>query len=129
MELFKEKMEMGILEPSSAPYSNWWFTVLKKNDTLCFIQDLQPVKKVMIRNARGGPTINGFAEAFTKRSIYLVYDLYSGSDQFQLAMKSRDITTMLIPFDLVRMCTLPQGGTHSMAHMVNAMNKVDEGRM
>jgi hypothetical protein len=27
MELLKQKMEMGILEPSSAPYSNRWFTV------------------------------------------------------------------------------------------------------
>ena len=35
-----------------------------------------------------------------------------------------DITTMRTPLDLVRMCTLPQGGTNSVAHMVNAMNKV-----
>jgi hypothetical protein len=40
MELLKQKMEMGILEPSSAPYSNRWFTVSKKNGTLRFIQDL-----------------------------------------------------------------------------------------
>ena len=40
MELLKQKVEMGILEPSSAPYSNWWFTVPKKNGTLRFIQDL-----------------------------------------------------------------------------------------
>ena len=39
-ELLKQKVEMGILEPSRAPYSNRWFTVLKKNDTLRFIQDL-----------------------------------------------------------------------------------------
>ena len=37
MELLKQKVEMGILEPSSAPYSNRWFTVPKKNGTLCFI--------------------------------------------------------------------------------------------
>ena len=40
MELLKLKVEMGILEPSSAPYLNRWFTVPKKNDTLRFIQDL-----------------------------------------------------------------------------------------
>ena len=28
--LLKEKIEMGILEPSDAPYSNKWFTVPKK---------------------------------------------------------------------------------------------------
>ena len=64
MKLLKQKVEMGILEPSSAPYSNRWFKVPKKNGTLRFIQDLQPVKKVTIRNARIGPTIDEFAEAF-----------------------------------------------------------------
>ena len=101
---------MGILEPSSAPYSNRWFTVPKKNSTLRFIQDLQPVNKVIIRNKGIGPTIDEFAEAFAGRSIYWVGDLYSGYDQFQLAVESRDITRMQTPLGLVRMCTLPQGG-------------------
>ena len=77
-----------------------------------------------IRNARIGPTIDEFAEVFAGRSIYSISDLYSGYDQFQLAVESRDITTMRTPLGLVRMCTLPQGGTNSVAHMVNAMNKV-----
>ena len=124
IELLKEKIEMGILEPSSAPYSNRWFTVPKKNGTLRFIQDLQPVNQVTIRNAGIGPSVDEFAEAFAGRSIYSIGDLYSGYDQFQLAVESRDITTMRTPIGLVRMCTLPQGGTNSVAHMVNAMNKV-----
>jgi hypothetical protein len=124
MELLKQKVEMGILEPSSAPYSNRWFIVPKKNGTLRFIQDLQPVNKVTIRNVGIGSTIDEFAEAFAGRSIYSVGDLYSGYDQFQLAVESRDLTTMRTPLSLVRMCTLPQGGTKSVAHMVNTMNKV-----
>ena len=47
--LLKEKIEMGILEPSDAPYSNKWFTVPKKNGSLRFIQDLQPVNRDTIR--------------------------------------------------------------------------------
>jgi hypothetical protein len=100
-ELLKQKMEMGILKPSSAPYSNRWFTVPKKNGTLRFIQDLQLFNKVTI-----GPTIDEFAEAFTGRSIYSVGDLYSG-DQFQLAVESRDFTTMRTTLGLVWMYTLP----------------------
>jgi transposase InsO family protein len=124
IELLKEKVSMGILEPSNAPYSNRWFTVPKKNGSLRFIQDLQPVNKVTIRNAGIGPSVDEFAEAFAGRSIYSIGDLYSGYDQFQLAIDSRDITTMRTPIGLVRMCTLPQGATNSVAHMVNAMNKV-----
>ena len=51
-------------------------------------------------------------------------DLYSGYDQFQLDVNSRDLTTMKTPLGLVRMCTLPQGATNSVAHMMNGMNKV-----
>ena len=108
----------------SAPNSNRWFTVPKKNGMLRFIQDPQPVNKVIIRNAGVGPTIDEFAEAFAGRSIYSVRDLYSGYDQFQLAVESRDITTMQTLTGLVRMCTLPQGGTNLVVHMVNTMNKM-----
>jgi hypothetical protein len=51
IELLTKKVEMEILEPPNAPYSNRWFTVPKKNGSLQFIQDLQPVNKVTIRNA------------------------------------------------------------------------------
>ena len=85
MQLSKKKVELGILEPSSAPYSNRWFTVPKKNGTLRFIQNLPLVNKVTIRNIGVGPSIDEFVEAFAGRSIYLVGDLYSGYDQLQLA--------------------------------------------
>ena len=107
MKLLKQKVELGILELSSAPYSNRCFTMPKKNGTLRFIQDLQPVNKVTIRNTGVGPSIDEFAEAFAGRSIYSIGDLYSGYDQFQLAVESRDITTMRTPLGLVWMCTLP----------------------
>ena len=124
LELLKEKIRMGILEPSNAPYSSRWFTVLKKDGRLRFIQDMQPVNKVTIRNSGIGPIVDEFAEMFAGRAIYSMGDLYSGYDQFQLAIKSRDITSIKTPIGLVRMCTLPQGATNSVAHMMNGMNKV-----
>jgi hypothetical protein len=124
IELLKEKVAMGILEPSNAPYSNRWLTMPKKNRSLRFIQDRQLVNKVTIRNVGIRPSVYAFAEKFTGRSIYSIGDLYSGYDQFQLVVESRDITTMRTPIRLVRMCTLQQGVTNSVAHMVNAMNKV-----
>jgi hypothetical protein len=122
--LLKEKMQMGILEPSMAPYSNRWFTVPKKSGALRFIQDMQPANKVTIRNKGSGPIVDEVAEAFAGHAIYSIGDLYSGYDQFQLANESRDLTTMKTPLGLVRMCTLPQGATNSVAHMQNAMNQI-----
>ena len=52
------------------------------------------MNQVTIRNAGVGPSVDEFAEAFAGRSIYSIGDLYSGYDQFQLGMESRDITTM-----------------------------------
>ena len=96
----------------------------KKNGSLRFIQDMQPVNRVTIRNADTGPIVGEFTEAFARRAIYSMGDLYSGYDQFQLDVDSRDLTTMKTPLGLVRMCTLPQGATNSVAHMMNGMNKV-----
>ncbi|KAL2643033.1 hypothetical protein R1flu_010620 [Riccia fluitans] len=124
MELLKEKMRMKILEPSFAPYSSRWFTEPKKNDSLRFIHDMQPVNAVTIRNARVGPIVDEYVEAFVGRAIYSMGDLYSGYDQFQLPEGSRDVTTMKTLLGLVRMCTLPQGATNSVAHMMSRMNKV-----
>ena len=64
IELFKEKLWMGILESSRAPYSNCWFTVPKKNGSLRFIQDLQPVNKVTIRNSGIETVVDEFMEPF-----------------------------------------------------------------
>ena len=124
IELLKEKIALGILELSEAPYSNRWFTVPKKNGSLRFIQDLQPVNRVTIRNSGVRPVEDEFAEAFAGRAIYSLGDLYCRYDQFQLAVDSRDITTMRTPVGLVRMCTLAQGATNSVAHMMNVMHKV-----
>ncbi|KAL2622719.1 hypothetical protein R1flu_002924, partial [Riccia fluitans] len=121
IDLLKEKMRMGILEPSMAPDSSRWFIVPKKNGSLRFIQDLQPTNSVTIRNVGIGPIIDDVVYEFAGRAIYSVGDLYFGYDQFQLAIKSRDLMMIRTPLELMRMCTLPQGATNSVAHMQNAM--------
>ncbi|KAL3690878.1 hypothetical protein R1sor_004529 [Riccia sorocarpa] len=76
----------------------------------------------MIRST--GPIIDDVVDEFAGRAIYSVGDLYSSYDQFQLAVESRDLITIRTPLGLMRMCTLPQGATNSVAHMQNAMHKV-----
>lgn len=80
IDLLNEKIRMGILEPTSAPYSSRWFTVPKKNGSLRFIQDLQPVNKVTIRNVGNGPIVGEFTKAFAGRTIYSMGDLNLGYD-------------------------------------------------
>ena len=124
VDLLKEKLQMGILEPSITPYSNRWFTVPKKSGALKFIQDMQPANKVTIRNKGSSPIVDEIAKAFARYAIYSIGDLYSCYDQFQLASESRDLTTMKTPLGLMRMYTLPQGATNSVAHIQSAMNRI-----
>ena len=65
IELLKEKMNMGILEPSNASYSSRWFTVQKKDGRLRFIQDMQPMNQGTIRNSGVAPIADEFAKMFT----------------------------------------------------------------
>ena len=55
--------------------------VPKKNGSLRFIQDLKLVNKVTIRNSKVGPVVDEL-EAFARRAIYTIGDLYSRDDQF-----------------------------------------------
>lgn len=68
--------------------------------------------------------VDEFTKAFARKEIYSMEDLYFRYNQLQLAMQNRNLTTMKTPLDLVRTCTLLQGATNSVAHMMNGMSKV-----
>ncbi|KAL2623218.1 hypothetical protein R1flu_003423 [Riccia fluitans] len=83
----------------------------------------KPANRVTIRNVGTGPVIDEIVDEFAGKAIYSIGDLFSGCDQFQLVVESRDLTTIRTPLGLMRMCTLPQGATNSVVHMQNAMHK------
>ena len=124
LALLQDRIRMKVLVPQSSPYSSRFFTVPKKNGTLRFIQDLQPANAVTIRSCAIGPPPDTFSEDFAGCSIYSMGDLFSGYDQFQLALESRSITAMRTPIGQVSMATVPMGGTNSVAHVVNGMHNV-----
>lgn len=124
MDLLRARIKSGILEPSSGPYASRWFTVPKKDGGIRFIQDCQPLNAVTIRNSCVAPMIQDFIDRFAGRSIYSMTDLYSGYDQFPLSESSRDLTALQTPLGLLRMTTVPQGGTNSVGHVVHGVNEV-----
>lgn len=71
VELLKEKMQIKILKPFFALYFSFWFVVLKKNRSLHFIQDIQLMNVVTIKNAGIGPLVDEFAEALANSRILL----------------------------------------------------------
>ena len=53
-------------------------------------------------------------------------DLFSRYDQVELDVRSRDLTGFQTPIGLLRMTTLPQGATNSVAQFVRIVTKILE---
>lgn len=67
------------------------------------------------------PIVNEFVEAFAKRTMYFIGDFYSRDHQFQLAMQNKNLTIILTPLGIVRMCTSWQ-----LYGVINAMKNRNE---
>ena len=125
LAIIKEKLENGTLEYSQGPYrSRYFLTAKKKRDEWRFINDVQPMNRVTIRDAGMPPAVDEFSEEFAGCPIASAIDFYSFYYQILLAMESRDLTAFLSPVGLVRMTRLPMGWTNSVAVSQRVMVKV-----
>jgi hypothetical protein len=70
MVIMKEKLELGLLEPSEGPYRSRYFLVAKKQPgEYRFINDVHPLNKVTIRDAGMPPVVDEFSEEFSDYPI------------------------------------------------------------
>jgi len=122
--IVKEKLEDGTLEFSQGPYRNRYFLVEKKDGTWRFINDIQQLNKVTIRDCGMPPSVDEFSEDFAGYPITSAIDYYSGYYEISLDKKSQDLTAFLTGVGLVRMTRLPQGWTNSGACFQRVMGKV-----
>jgi hypothetical protein len=86
--IVKEKLKNGMLEFSQGPYRNRYFLVEKKNDTWRFINDVQQLNKVTIRDSGMPPAADEFSEDFAGYPISSAIDYYSGYYQIPLDKRS-----------------------------------------
>lgn len=124
IELLRERIRRGILEEAHGSYRNNWFLVQKKDGGLRLINDAQKYNAVTIRDAFIPPGAEEFSEEFGGCLLLSLLDLFSGYDQIELDVMSRDLTTFATPIGLFRMCTLPQGATNSVAQFMRAMVRI-----
>lgn len=124
VEMLKSRYKSGVIEYSYGPYRNPWFTPIKKNGSLRFIQDVQQLNKVTIKDAMQPPVRHEYIESFAGYPLITTIDLYSGYDQLLLDPESRDYTAMDTPIGLIRMTRIPQGWTNSVQTYQRAMNRV-----
>ncbi|GBG89127.1 hypothetical protein CBR_g48836 [Chara braunii] len=98
-----------LVKPTASPNANRWFVFRKPNKTLRWIQDLQKLNAVTIRDAGSLPQADLLAESHTGRSIYSLIDLYSGYDQLPLDVRDRPYTTMHTAVRQLQMQVTPMG--------------------
>ncbi|GBG86042.1 hypothetical protein CBR_g40943 [Chara braunii] len=121
------KIRTHVADYSSGPYASPWFCFVKPNGTLRWVQDLQRLNAVTVRDAGGLPNADALLEACAGRAI-ISLDLYSGYDEFPVYPSDRPMTTIHTPRGLMHMNIVPQGWMNAVVmvqrHMVRAMQPI-----
>ncbi|GBG75308.1 hypothetical protein CBR_g19940 [Chara braunii] len=120
-DLLRAKMDSFVAEPMASPYANRWFVFRKPNKMLRWIQDLQKLNAVTIRDAGSLPQADLLAESHVGRSIYSLIDLYSGYDQLPFDVRDRPYTAMHTPVGQLQMQVTPMGFTNAVAEAQRKM--------
>ena len=84
------------------------------------------INRYTIRNVNLPPSVDEFSEEFAGCQVSSLIDWFSGYDQLILAKESRDITAFMTPLGLLRMTTVPQGATNSIAQFCKVVEKILE---
>lgn len=120
LELLREKIRIGVIEPSNSSYRCRTFCLTKKDgESLRFITDLQSLNAYAIPDSAVPPNIEVLAESCGGRACYTELDFYVAFDQRQLHEDSRDLTTFQTPLGTFRMTVLPMGYTNSLQILHN----------
>ncbi|GBG64628.1 hypothetical protein CBR_g45684 [Chara braunii] len=118
------KISTHVADYSSGPYASPWFCFIKPNRTLRWVQDLQRLNVVTVRDGGGLSNADALSESCAERPIISLIDLYSGYDQFPVYRPDRPVTAMHTPRGLIHMNVAPQGWTNAVAMVQRAMIRV-----
>ncbi|GBG85923.1 hypothetical protein CBR_g40736 [Chara braunii] len=120
-DLLRAKMNSFVAEPTASPYANRWFVFRNPNKPLRWIQDLQKLNAVTIRDTRSLPQADLLAESHAVRSIYSLIDLYSRYNQLPLDVRDRPYTAMHTPVGQLQMQVTPMGFINAVAEVQRKM--------
>ena len=126
-QMLIDRLNRGVLEKSNGPYRNPWFLVAKKiAGTYRLINAAMKMNSVTLRDANMPPSVDEFSEEFAGCQCASLIDFFSGYDQLILDPRCRDMTAFMTPVGLLRMTTVPQGATNSVAQFVRVIMTILE---
>ncbi|GBG77960.1 hypothetical protein CBR_g25891 [Chara braunii] len=118
------KVWTKVVDYSYGSYASPWFYFIKQNGILRWVQDLQKLNSVTVRDAGGLPNADQLSESCAGRPIITLIDLYSRYDQYPLYTTDRPMTAMHTPRGLLHMCAAPQGWTNVVTIVQRYMMRV-----
>jgi reverse transcriptase-like protein/integrase-like protein len=122
VKMLLERLDRGVLELCNGPYRNPWFLVAKKEPgSYRLINAAMKMNSVTLRDANMPPSVDEISEECAGCHITSLVDFFSGYDQLELDVRSRDMTAFMTPLGLLRMVTPPQGATNSVAEFVRCV--------
>lgn len=124
--MLRDRLKAGVLEYCDGLYRNPYFLVKKREGKYRLINNAIEINCVTVRDAGLPPSPDDFAEEFAGLAISLLIDFFSGYDQVTLAEESRNLTAFMTTLGLLRMTTLPQGATNSVAQFMRVVTKILE---
>ncbi|TPX60620.1 hypothetical protein CcCBS67573_g08985 [Chytriomyces confervae] len=119
---YQERIDAGLHEFCSSPYSNRWWPLVKPNGTFRPIVDGQQMNRVSLRDGGTLPLIEYMTERIAGHVIYSGFDCHSYFDQIPISPESRDISAILTPNGQLRNTGHPQGWTNSMQNAQKVSN-------
>src|SRR4051794_15602616 len=113
VKILLERLDRRMLKKYEEFYRNPWFLVAKKKSEIYrLINTIMKINSVMMKDANMSLSINEFSEKFVDCHYASLIDFFSGYNQLDLDIQSRDLTAFIMPLKLLRMTTLPQEATN-----------------
>ena len=124
--MLNKRLQAGIYKRGYRPYRNPWFLVKKKDRKHRLVNAAINPNRVTIRDANLPPNVDEFSEGLAGYVISSLLDFFSRYNQLLLVVESRDLTGFQIPLGLLRITSVPLGGTNSVAQFVRVVSRILE---
>ncbi len=119
--------DMGVIEPSTSPWSSRPFLVPKKDGSLRICLDFRKLNVVSRFDAYPMPQIDELVEQIGQAKYITTLDLCKGYWQVPLAQQFREYTAFRTPLGLFHFTTMPFGLLEAPATFQRLMNQVLRG--
>ncbi|XP_076449992.1 uncharacterized protein LOC143286334 [Babylonia areolata] len=108
-EEVQQMLKMGVIEPSSSPYSSPIVLVKKKDGKVRFCVDFRHINKITVFDAEPMPDVEALFSRLSAKKVFSKLDLSKGYWQIPMAEADRPKTAFTTPQGHFQWCVMPFG--------------------